>query len=601
MSIKKIVSEFTQLSKTFFREFVFVYKMAPKYSLALTLIQTLIGILPAAELIVGAKIIDEIVVLFGSGEWSKTLITLVVLLLGLLGLQRIIFLINDYVMNYLRGYLQIEVNDRIHKTVIGFDLPTLERSSVHTLVTYLKEQAWRPVQLVYSVFQLFGNLIASVSFVVIAFTFSPIFTFLFVLAVLPSVIITSRAIAEGQEIAWGKAALMKKVWYYESLFRLRQSLVELMVHNVGTHFANLYRKTFTKVLDKEVVIEKKKLVGSLVANIAAWIVFIFVYTRVIFAALIGVISIGQFTLYVGAYRSLERFMVSQVWQISMLYEHTRYLDSFRKLQNIKPAITDSESVKKLTEILCMELRNVSFRYQRSDQDAVSSVSFSLKPGERIALVGENGAGKSTIVKLLLRLYEPTSGTILINGEDYRNFTLESLREQVGVTFQDFLQFSLSAKENISVGDMRYWSDLTAIEKAAERAGIHKKITQLPNGYESVLGHEFHEDGVELSGGEWQKIALARSLIKDASLLILDEPTAALDARSEYEFFKELFKKAKGQSLLLISHRFSSVRIADRIIVLKNGKIIEEGTHQKLILKKGLYEDLCTLQTKEIKQ
>ncbi|MFA4844994.1 MAG: ABC transporter ATP-binding protein [Patescibacteria group bacterium] len=597
---QKGIRAFCQLFSTFVREFIFVFRVAPKQGVALTFLQFLIGVIPALELYIGSQIIDELTSLLGGGVWSQRLSLLVLFGLALLGLQRVIFSFNDYLTKYLRSFLNLAVNDRIHRMVLQLDLPTIERSSVHTLVTYLKDQSWRPMQMVYTGFQTLGNIVASVAYIVLAATFSPFFTTLFLIAVLPSLILSVWAVYSGSKVAWGKASLMKQVWYFQSLFRYRRSLIELTIHNVGTYFADRYKTLFGEVISKEMDIEKKRLGASALTNLGAFVVYVMVYLQIIRSVLVGASTIGQFTLYVGAFVSLERFLVSQVWQLAMLLEHTKYLDSFRELEMLSPTIGDARDAVELGLIKIIDFRDVSYTYPQSTRPALLHVSFVLREGERMALVGENGAGKSTLVKLLLRLYEPSQGQIFINGRDYREYRLVSLRKQIGVTFQDFLEFSLSVKENIAVGELAYLEDSRMIEQAAMASGIHERIAQLPKQYSTILGHEFHEDGIELSGGEWQKIALARSLIKDASLLILDEPTAALDARSEYQFFQELFRRAKKQTVLVISHRFSSVRIADRILVFKDGSLIEEGKHEELMNKKGLYEELFTLQTKEVK-
>lgn len=596
--LKRFFRAIAQLVSTFKNEFIFVFRIAPRSSFALTFFQLIIGVVPAIELYVGAKIIDELLALSGENLWSPHLVWLAIITLVLLGIQRLSYSINDYLLEYLRNSLHMAVSDRIHRMILGLDLPLLEQSKVHTTITYLKDQSWRPMQMVYAVFQGFGNIVASISYVILAMTFSPFLAILFLIAVLPSLVISIWAIYSGQAIAWGKASLMKQVWYFESLFRMRHSLVELMVHNIGTFFANRYVSVYKKVAEKEMDIEKRRLTGGVVANLGAFVVYIFVYVRIITSVLVGVLTIGQFTLYIGAFMNLERFLVSQVWQLAMLLEHTKYLDSFRELEAFHATIKDVEGAKELTDIQSIEFKNVSFRYPGSEHCAVSDVSFVILEHERVALVGENGAGKSTLVKLMLRLYEPTDGEILINGSDYKTYTLLSLRKQIGVTFQDYLQFSLSVRENIAVGDLQFLQESFFVERAAQQAGIHQRITELPKGYETILGHEFHEDGIELSGGEWQKVALARSLIKDASLLILDEPTAALDARSEYQFFKELFQRAKQQAVLVISHRFSSVRVADRILVFQNGRLVEEGKHNELMKEGGLYQELYDIQTRD---
>src|SRR3989338_1965282 len=587
------------LIRTFFRELAFVFKIAPRQTIQLTIVQLLIGIIPPAELYLGARIIDILVHGSTNSVWSQQLIWFIIASLVLLGLQRVVFLLSDSMTEALKGDLMLAVTDRIHRMTVSLDLPTLEKPSVHTLLTYLKDQRWRPQQMTWILFQSIGNIAASISYIVLAAKFSPWFTLLFVIAVIPSVAISVWAIYIGMNISWGKAGIMKKVWYLESLFRRTQTLVELMIHHVGTYFADRYHASYAEVVRKEKEIEQKRLFASFVANICTFSVYIFVYVSVVQSVVLQEISIGQFTLYIGAFVGLERFMVSQAWQIAQLFEHTNYLNSFRTLEKLQPIIVDRPDAEQLSSIESLELDHVSYTYPETTIAALKDISFSVKKGERLAIVGENGAGKSTLVKILMRLYEPTSGTVLVNGKDYRAYTLESLRKQIGVTFQDVEQYSLTVKENIGVGELARIDDLVAIQLAAERSGIHQKITGLSNTYETMLGHETGEGGTELSGGEWQKIALARSLIKDASLLILDEPTAALDARSEYQFFQELFKKTREQSVIVISHRFSSVRVADRIVVLKLGRVEEEGIHEDLVARKGLYAELYELQTKEI--
>ena len=587
------------LAKTFFRELTFVFRIAPRQTIQLTILQILIGIIPPIELYLGAKIID--ILLHGSknGIWSSSLVFYITITLVVLGLQRVAFLLDASIQEFLKNELMIAVNDRIHRMTIALDLPTLEKPAVHTLLTYLKDQQWRPQQMVWVLFQSIGNIMASLSYVVLAYTFSPLYTLLFVVSVIPSVVISVWAIHVGMRISWGKAGLMKKVWYFEYLFRHTRTLIEFMVHNVGNHFSDQYRDTYRDVVEKENAIEFRRMIGGLVANLSTFLVYIFVYIHIIDAVLLRAISLGEFTLYIGAFVGLERFMVNETWQAAQLFEHTNYLNAFRTLEQLQPIILEQKDAETLISIEKIDLVDVGYQYADTAFFALQNISFSIKKGERVAIVGENGAGKSTLVKILMRLYEPTSGTILINGKDYRTFTLTSLRKQIGVTFQDFEQYSLSVKENIGIGELMYINNMSAIQDAAVRAGIHDKISSLPNAYETMLGDEFSENGTDLSGGEWQKLALARSLIKDASLLILDEPTAALDARSEYQFFQELFKKTRDQSVIVISHRFSSVRVADRIVVLEKGRVAEEGTHDELVHRKGLYAELYELQTKEI--
>ena len=241
-----------------------------------------------------------------------------------------------------------------------------------------------------------------------------------------------------------------------------------------------------------------------------------------------------------------------------------------------------------------EFRNVSFRYPGSSRLVLNGLNFHLHPGERVALIGENGEGKTTIVKLITRLYDPTEGQVLLDGVDLREYRLEDLYREIGVIFQDFMRYEMTARENIAVGQIEVIDDLKLLETAARKSLADAVIGKLPNGYDQMLGRRF-EGGLDLSGGEWQKIALARAYLRDAQLLILDEPTAALDARSEFEVFQRFAELTAGKMALFISHRFSTVRMADRIVVLENGKIAEEGSHDQLATLGGRYKEMFEMQ------
>jgi ATP-binding cassette subfamily B protein len=237
---------------------------------------------------------------------------------------------------------------------------------------------------------------------------------------------------------------------------------------------------------------------------------------------------------------------------------------------------------------------VSFAYPGGGRTVLRDLDFRLEPDERIALIGENGQGKTTIVKLLTRLYDPTAGRILLDGVDLREYSVEDLHREIGVIFQDFMRYEMAARQNISVGRVDSAGDLASIERAARKSLADAVIRRLPGGYEQMLGRRF-EGGLDLSGGEWQKVALARAYLRDAQVLILDEPTAALDARAEYEVFQRFSELTEGKMALLISHRFSTVRMADRIVVLEDGRIVEEGNHDRLIALGGRYSEMFELQ------
>jgi len=595
LEIKKSIST---LARTFAREIGLVFRFHPGTASALAVTQLIIGLMPAAVLFYSADIVS--VVAKQEGEWSRGLIKDLIILLVLLLIQRIAFQFFDYFQDRLMNLLYLSVSNRIHQKIITLDLPTLEKSETQTMITFFRDQNYRPYNMVRSVFNFFGNIVSSISFIVIAWRFSPLLITIFVLALIPGLIAAVKAVLASQHLTWGKTFIMKRTWYLQNLFSGITSITELLVHGAAKKMTEKYRAFYGDIVEKERQISAKKLFSGLLTNLLAFAAYVWAYISLVTQAITGAFSVGDFTLYAGAFVNAERFLVSQVWQFVLLFENVSYLEKFYELEAIEPTIKNiSGAIELVDKDLEIEFKNVSYNYAGSDQKVLQNISFVLKPGERVALVGENGAGKTTLIKLLLRLYEPTFGQILINGKDIQSYTLESLRKRIAVTFQDFLKLALTAKENIALGVGGIEIGLEEARMAAIRSGADEKISSLPKGYETCLGRGWEDDGVELSGGEWQKVALARSLIKDASLLVLDEPTAALDARSEFNFFQELFNREGNISLFLISHRFSSVRVADRILVLQKGKLIESGTHEDLMEKNGLYRELYELQLSEI--
>jgi ATP-binding cassette, subfamily B, bacterial len=322
------------------------------------------------------------------------------------------------------------------------------------------------------------------------------------------------------------------------------------------------------------------------------------YLYIILETISGKISIGQLTFLAGSFRQLKALMESILTRFTAVSQGAIYLSDFFEFFDIRPGITVSENPLPFPNPIRsgFEFQDVGFRYQHSEKWATRHLNFVLSAGEKIALVGENGAGKTTLVKLLARLYEPSEGRILLDGKDLRLYDLVSLRQNIGIIFQDYLRYQMRVSDNIAVGNIRQKENTSLIESAAEQSLAAELVGRLPAGYDQMLGKRFQE-GIELSGGEWQKVALARAYMRQAQVLILDEPTSALDARAEYEVFQRFAALTIGKTAVLISHRFSTVRMADRILVLQMGELIENGTHQELIQKNGKYAELFALQAK----
>jgi ATP-binding cassette subfamily B protein len=310
----------------------------------------------------------------------------------------------------------------------------------------------------------------------------------------------------------------------------------------------------------------------------------------------GTISVGGLTLYVQAADGVQQAFSALLGGLQSMYEHQLYLKTLFELLDFQPQVRAPEQPVPVRHPIQegIEFRHVTYTYEGKDEPALKDVSFHIARGETVAIVGHNGAGKSTLVKLVARLYDPQSGQVLIDGRDIREYDPDELRGEFGVLFQDYVSYQFSARENIGIGRVERLDDTPAISEAASKSGAAAVIERLPEGYDTVLGKWF-DGGVNLSGGEWQKVALGRAFMREAQILILDEPSAALDAKAEFELFSRLRELAHGRTAIFISHRFSTVRQADRILVFEQGSLIESGTHEELLALGGRYAELFNLQ------
>ncbi|HLP53361.1 MAG TPA: ABC transporter ATP-binding protein, partial [Chitinophagales bacterium] len=347
--------------------------------------------------------------------------------------------------------------------------------------------------------------------------------------------------------------------------------------------------------DNRSIAVQRSLWGSLFAVMASagyYGAYVFMIARTIG----GFITIGELTFLAASFRQLRSLMEGILSRFSSVSQGAIYLRDFFEFFDIQPKINNGAAPLPFPNPIKQGFvfENVGFRYLNSERWANRHLNFTLNPAEKIALVGENGAGKTTLVKLLCRLYDPTEGRILLDGHDLREYNLHALRLNTGIIFQDFLRYQMTFAQNIAAGKIGEKENDTLIKNAAHQSLADELVKKLPNGYAQMLGKRF-TDGVELSGGEWQKVAIARAYMRDAQLIILDEPTSALDARAEYQVFERFTELTKGRMAVLISHRFSTVRMADRILVLGNGELIEAGSHEELLAKKGRYSELFQLQ------
>jgi ATP-binding cassette subfamily B protein len=371
---------------------------------------------------------------------------------------------------------------------------------------------------------------------------------------------------------------------------------EISVFTLADFFTGRFRRLSDAYYDEQQRLVVRRYLAGFAWGSLTILVSSGTYLYVALLAVHGRLTLGDLTLYTGAATSVQNNFQGLLSGLSSMYENNLYLNTLFDLLAVRPQMprpADPVPVRRPFE-QGIEFRNVTFRYKNAEHPALRDVSFTIRPGETIAVVGRNGAGKTTLVKLIARLYDPESGQVLVDGHDVRDYDPDELRSQIGVIFQDYVTYHLSARENIGVGRVEQIEDLEAVQYAADRGGATSLIDRLPEGYEALLGRWF-DQGHQLSGGEWQKVALSRAFMRDAQILILDEPTAALDAKAEYELFARLRALTQGRTAIYISHRFSTVRMADRILVIENGVLVEQGSHAELMALNGRYAELFTLQ------
>ena len=427
---------------------------------------------------------------------------------------------------------------------------------------------------------------------------SPWLILVLLLAAIPSFIAENRFNTLKYSLTTAWTPQRRELDYIRYMGASDSTAKELKIFNLSDFLAQRFTKLSDDFYEANRKLSIKSATWGGLLYLLSTLVYYGAYIYIITNAIRGVITLGDLTFLAGSFdrmRSAFQMIMNRFADIS---SRALYLQDFFDFFDIQPTIISKPQFKPLPYPIKhgFTFENVSFKYPNSEKYSIKNVSFHLQAGEKIALVGENGAGKTTLVKLLARLYEPTEGRILLDGVDLKEYDLEELRNQIGIIFQDFVKFALKVSENIAVGNIKEVSNLELIKEAAQKSLADTVVAKFPQGYEQMLARRF-KGGVEMSGGEWQKVALARAYMRDAQLVILDEPTAALDARAEHEVFLRFSDLISGKMAVLISHRFSTVRMADRILFLEFGELKEVGSHEELMVLNGKYAELFNLQAK----
>jgi ATP-binding cassette subfamily B protein len=585
-----------------------VWQTSPGITVAQGVLRLARALLPVAALYIAARIIDEVVRLTQAPAPGTTLdawlasgmlehITL------LLGLEFGLAIVSDVLgrgISLLDSLLSEKMSTttsvRLMEHAARLDLEDFEDSEFQDRLERARMQAAGRTGLMSQLFGQAQDLVTIVSFAAGLVVYAPWLMVLLAIALIPAFIGEAHFNAQSYWLNYHRAPERRELDYVRQVAASAETAKEVKIFGLHRFLIARYLELATSFFRANRRIAVRRAVWGSLLSAVSTVAYYFAYAYIVWRTLHGEFSIGSLTFLAGSFLRLRGLLEQFLMGFSSVAGQALYLDDLFSFFEIEPEIASPPNPRPFPNPIRegFAFEDVGFRYPGAERWAVRNLSFHLRAGEVLALVGENGAGKTTLVKLLARLYDPDEGRILLDGHDLKEYDLFELRRNIGVIFQDFVRFHLTAADNIAVGSIDARGDRERIVRAAERSLADEVIAKLPEGYEQLIGKRF-KTGIDLSGGEWQKIAIARAYMRDAQVLILDEPTAALDARAEFEVFQRFKELSAGKTAVLISHRFSSVRMADRIVVLGDGRVEAAGTHEELLAQGGRYAELFELQ------
>ncbi|MDT8910560.1 ABC transporter ATP-binding protein [Amycolatopsis sp. PS_44_ISF1] len=568
-------------------------------TLVLALVTLVSGLLPTATAYVAKLLLDAVVAAIQHRGSTSEVVWITLVQFGVLAATALSSSFTTIAQTLLQERMALTIRHRVMAHSSELHLAYFEGSASYDMLRQATQEApTRPLSMMNSALGLGRTAITFGSMIALLVSISPLLALVALLAPIPAFISQSKYGSRAFWLTFLMSPIKRRMDYLSSLVTTDTYAKETKLFGLGPYFVDRFRRLGQVSYARQRKLTIRRNVSSTSWGLLSTLVGSAIALYIALEAVGGRLTLGDLALYTAAATSVQTSVSGLFTAFSGMYENNLYLDTLYRFLDTEPEIVAPPSPRPMPSTVEGHIRfeSVSFSYPGAEEPALDGVSFEITPGETVAVVGRNGAGKSTLFKLLCRLYDPTGGRIRLDGVDIREYDPDELRTRISAMFQDYVTYQGTAAENIGLGDLDRLEDRPHIEDSARRAGADERIERLPSGYDSPLGRWF-DQGVSLSGGEWQKIALARAFQREAPILILDEPTSALDAQAEHELFARLRTLAEGRTTLYISHRFSTVRQAERILLLDHGKVAEYGTHEELMTAGGGYAELFTLQAR----
>ncbi|MBW4577471.1 MAG: ABC transporter ATP-binding protein/permease [Aphanothece sp. CMT-3BRIN-NPC111] len=591
-----------QLIQNLQRAIGLVWQGAPTWTVASLILLVVQGILPLLSLYLMKLLVDTVTTGIAAADKTAAFshILLLVTLAGIAALvSDLCRSLGGYISEAQSQVVTDHVHDLLHAKSIEVDLEYYENAQYYNALHRAQQEAsYRPPRILTSLVQVGQNAISLVAIALLLFSLHWAIAAVLFIAAIPGLWVRVKYTGKLYQQQRGWTAKERIAYYFHMMLTHDSYAKEVRLFDLGSLFRLRYRHLRHQIHKEKLTLATQRSITELMTQASGTIAVFGACGFIAYQTIQGAITLGGLVMYYQAFQRGQVFLRDMLSSLASLYENSLFLSNLYEFLDLKRTVGEPLHPQTIPHPLQIgiQFEGVHFNYPNSSRPLLEDISFTIRAGETVALVGENGAGKTTLIKLLCRLYDPTKGKITLDGIDLRQFTTTDLRREISVVFQDYVRYNLTARENIWFGNVNQSPHEDDITAAARSAGADQAIAKLPYNYDTTLGTQF-EKGEELSIGEWQKVALARAFLRQAQIIILDEPTSALDAKAEYEVFEQFRQLTQGKTAIVISHRLSTVKLADRIFVLKNGKIIESGSHNELLQQRGTYAHLFEIQAR----